>query len=257
MGHSSMQSCPLVSILIPSFNREKYLRKSIDGALNQSYRDIEVIVVDGASKDRTVDILKSYGNRIKWISEPDQGESDAYNKGVRLSQGEIICFLPSDDMLLPNAVEVAIQEFQTGDDHVGMVNGDAFLVDEQDHIIGFVRAVPLSAYYLTNIDVGRVIQPSTFLRRWAIQQAGGWDISVRYANDLDLWIRVLRNYSCRYVQTPLSYVRRHSSSLTVSQFKAALVDAYKIRRKYGGLLLSPATLRMLKVLLKYVLLKRM
>ena len=244
---------PLVSVIISSFNRKDFIAKAIDSVLCQSYQQIEVVVVDGGSKDGTQKILGGYGDKLIWISEPDRGEADAYNKGLRLCHGDIVAFLPSDDVLQPGTVGIAVQEFETSRPEVAMVNGDAFLIDTSDHIIGFVRGLALTSEYLRNVDAERVIQPSTFLKKGAVEQAGGWDPAVPYANDLDLWIRILARSSCRYVQTPLASVRDHPGSLTISRFRKVILNNFQIRRKHGGALWCPATFRQLRLLVKHTL----
>ena len=246
-------SSPLVSIVIASLNREELIGKAIDSALNQSYSQVEVVVVDGNSKDLTVEILKAYGSRIKWISEPDQGESDAYNKGLNLSRGEIVCFLPSDDMLLPDAVTLAVTEFQSATSDVAMVQGDLFVVDENDHIIGFEKGRALDAYYLTHINVSRVMQGTTFLRRRAVEEVGGWNVGGPYvlANDLDLWLRILSKYSSRYVQSPFACYRRHPGSQSISRFRDCLLACHRVRRLHGGPLVCPEAYRELRSLLRH------
>ena len=96
---------PLISVIVPSFNQGAFIRKTIESALQQDYRPIEVVVMDGASTDNTVDILKSFGDipELRWVSEPDQGVVDAVNKGLRLARGEIAAIQSSDDFYLPGA----------------------------------------------------------------------------------------------------------------------------------------------------------
>jgi glycosyltransferase involved in cell wall biosynthesis len=247
------ETSPLVSIIISSFNRKDFIAKTIDSVLSQSYSQIEVVVVDGGSKDGTQKILSGYGDKLNWISEPDRGEADAYNKGLRLCHGDIVAFLPSDDVLQSGTVGIAVQEFENSGPEVAMVNGDAFLIDTSDHIIGFVRGLALTSEYLRNVDAERVIQASTFLKKQAVEQAGAWDPAVRYASDLDLWIRILAQSSCRYVQAPLASVRDHPGSFTVSRFRKVILNNFQIRRKHGGALWCPATFRQLKLLVKHTL----
>jgi len=244
---------PLVSVVIPSYNRAQFIERTILSGLDQTYSDIELVIIDGASTDETVDILKSYGDRIRWISENDKGEADAYNKGLSLCAGQIICFLPSDDILLPDAVETAIQMFRNSEKDVALVNGDALIIDEHDHIIGFTRGAQFSKHYLVNICPGRVIQPATFIKKIAIEQVGGWDVKIKYASDLDLFIRLHTHFESQYIQKPMACVRRHSDSLTVSDTKYVLMDQYRTRRRYGGKFLSPASYRELRGLVRAVL----
>lgn len=245
-----LSEVPLVSVIIPSINRCEMLAKAVGSALSSSYENVEVVVVDGGSHDGTRELLEGYQNRVRWVSEPDLGEADAYNKGIGMAEGEILCFLPSDDLLAPHGVEAAVHTFAKSDMGVALVNGDAFLIDASDQIIGFLRGRQLSADYLLNKYSGHIIQSSTFLRRRAVEEVGGWDPSIRYANDFDLWIRVLNRFRGRYVQAALSSRRRHPESLTVKEFGRAVRETYKVRRRYGGRVISRATYEEVLAVLK-------
>jgi glycosyltransferase involved in cell wall biosynthesis len=104
----------------------EFIRRSIDSVLGQGYPDLELLVVDGASSDGTIEILNSYGDRIKWLSEPDTGQSDAINKGMGRVTGDILGYLNSDDILLPDAIEKVVAYF-AGHPECDMVYGDADL----------------------------------------------------------------------------------------------------------------------------------
>ena len=108
----SQGPAPTVSIVTPSFNQGRFIRETIESVLSQDYPAIEYMVIDGGSTDETVSILKSYGNRIFWISEPDSGQSDAINKGWKRATGEILTWLNSDDVYLPGAIAKAADYLQ-------------------------------------------------------------------------------------------------------------------------------------------------
>jgi glycosyltransferase involved in cell wall biosynthesis len=241
-----MQANPLVSVIISSLNRAKMLNRTIDSVLQQSYANLEVIVVDGKSNEDVIDILKAYGDAICWISESDKGQADAYNKGLALSGGEIVCFLPDDDLLLPNAIEIAVNAFSKAPDWVAMVNGDAFLVDENDQTVGYRRGDQLSVEYLINRNPCRIIQPATFLKKDAVSQVGGWDTSVRYPIDFELWLRLLDRFGSQYVQVPLCSVRIHSESQSIAHPIPMMIELDRIRRRHGGKCVTEAVYRELR-----------
>jgi len=139
-----MGNNPLVSIITPSFNQAQYLEETILSVLNQSYKNLEYIIIDGASTDGSVEIIKKYENKVvAWISEKDQGQTDAINKGFALAKGEIIGWLNSDDTFLPDMIEEAVQFFE---DHpeMGLVYGAANYIAGSGKVIGKFPAAQTS-----------------------------------------------------------------------------------------------------------------
>src|SRR5262245_25211876 len=122
------QTTPLVSIVTPSFNHARYIEATIRSVLAQDYSPIEYAVIDGASTDGTVEILRRYQDRIAWVSEPDRGQTDAINKGFARTRGQILAWLNSDDTLKKGAVSAAVEFLQSHPD-VAMVYGDANFID--------------------------------------------------------------------------------------------------------------------------------
>ena len=106
---NSLSNLPKVSIITPSFNQGQFLEASIRSVLEQDYPNIEYIVVDGGSKDQSVEVIKKYQDRLTWwVSEKDKGHADALNKGFSHATGEILAWLNSDDIYFPNAVSEAV-----------------------------------------------------------------------------------------------------------------------------------------------------
>ncbi|MCJ7735245.1 MAG: glycosyltransferase, partial [Anaerolineales bacterium] len=135
-----MDKKPLVSIVTPSFNQQQYLEQTIQSVLDQDYPALEYFVVDGGSNDGSIEIIKKYQDQLSgWISEPDQGQSDAINKGFARSQGEIMAWLNSDDIYLPGAIRSAVAFLQDNPE-VGMVYGDTNLIDGTGRKIGDFNA---------------------------------------------------------------------------------------------------------------------
>ena len=115
---------PLVSVIVPSFNQAEFIKDTITSILVQDYDNIEVLVIDGGSNDGTVDILKEYGDSIKWISEPDNGQGDAINKGLQISKGEIIGWLNSDDFYIYRNVVRTVVDYFKNDSSIDILYGD-------------------------------------------------------------------------------------------------------------------------------------
>src|SRR2546421_4140100 len=129
------ESClPLVTIVTPTLNMGDFLDETIDSVLSQDYPHIEYVVIDGGSTDGSVDILRSFGDRFRWVSEPDGGQSDAINKGFALCQGAIRAYLNSDDVLCPGAVRTAVMHFMRHAEW-DMIYGSALNIAADDRIL--------------------------------------------------------------------------------------------------------------------------
>ena len=118
-----IKKVPKIGIITPTFNQANYIRQTIDSVLNQKYPNLEYWIIDGKSTDDTVKILKSYGKKINWVSEKDDGQADAINIGFRkISSCDIYAYINSDDLYMPNTFELVAKEFQMGGVH--WVTGD-------------------------------------------------------------------------------------------------------------------------------------
>lgn len=200
-----------VGIVIPSFRTARFIADAIDSVLGQGYPDLRCLVMDGGSQDGTVEILRSYGDRIEWVSERDKGQADAIEKGFRrLSDCEVVGWLNSDDRLLPRAVELAARELER-DPGVVLVHGDVERVDAFGRLFDESRSVDLD-WETMRSGRGRVVQPGSFYRREAVLAAGGVDPSFHLLMDVDLWIRLLAQGRARRLPVPLAQFRVHEDA---------------------------------------------
>ena len=124
------EELPLVSVVTPSYNKGAFIEETILSVKNQTYPRIEHIIIDGGSTDNTIDVIKKYEGtyNMHWVSEPDNGQSDAVNKGWRMARGEILGWLNSDDTYMPWAVETAVK-FLTGHPNVSVVYGNCNIIN--------------------------------------------------------------------------------------------------------------------------------
>jgi glycosyltransferase involved in cell wall biosynthesis len=221
-----------ISIVTPSFNQGQFIRRTIDSILAQEYPDLEYFVQDGGSPDDTVAVLESYGDRImSWVSEKDQGQSDALNKGFARTTGEIMAYLNSDDILMPGSLAVVADHFARHPD-VDAVYGHRFIIDEEDREIGRWVMPPHDDRILAYADY--VPQETLFWRRSAWDKAGGRiDDSFRFAMDWDLILR-LQEAGAKFQRLPffLGGFRVHSAAKTtaiINEVGAKEMDRLRLR----------------------------
>ncbi len=228
-----MTSYPLVSIVTPSYNQDRYLEKTIESVLNQTYPNIEYFVIDGGSQDTSVDIIRKYQNQITWwISEPDRGQTDAINKGFARAIGEYFAWINSDDTYEKDAVAEAVTFFQSHPE-VGMIYGDANFIDSNGHVIGKFNAKQTSYKRLRSGGV-YIPQQAAFWRGKLWQQVGPLDPHFYFAMDYDLWIRLAKISKIRYVPKLWANFRLHEDAKTIFADDRCWPEMLKIHIRDGG-----------------------
>lgn len=226
-------SLPLISVVTPSFNQGAFIRETIDSVLNQDYPNIEYHVIDGGSTDNTIEVLKSYGERVRWISEPDRNTEDAVIKGFSRSSGDILASLASDDVYEKGALR-KVAEIFAADPEVAMVYGRCHYIDTKSYIIG---ECPTESFDYDHLAVYNFIaQPSAFFRRSAYEEVGGISLDLLQASDYDLWIRLTKNRKVIYLPEFLSGYRLHYAAKTLGFHDpcAKFEEYIKLTMKYYG-----------------------
>ncbi|MEW5870914.1 MAG: glycosyltransferase family 2 protein [Chloroflexota bacterium] len=183
---------PLVSIVTPSYNQAQFLENTIQSVLAQDYPKplIEYLIVDGGSQDGSLEIIQRYAGALSWwVSEPDSGQAEAINKGLRKAHGEIVAWLNSDDLYLPGAVTRAVSALQANPG-LGMVFGDAITIDTQGQLLNQLQFGNWELADLMNFRI--ICQPAVFMRRAVLEKAGYLDQSYHYMLDHHLWVRIAR-----------------------------------------------------------------
>ncbi len=205
---------PLVSIVTPSYNQGRFLRRTIDSVLNQTYAHIEYRVMDGGSKDDSPAILKSYGDRFPWVSQRDGGQTNAINMGLAQSRGEIQAYLNSDDVLQPDAVARVVRRFMERPD-CDMVYGLAHHIDADDNFLDWYPTADYSVKRL--LKECFVCQPAAFWRAAVARKIGPFDESLHYTMDLDYWLRIDRaGGRIEHLSEVLASTRLHQDAKTLS-----------------------------------------
>lgn len=203
---------PVVSVVTPSFNQGAFIRRTIDSVLTQDYPHIEFRVIDGGSTDDTVDVLKSYGERVKWVSEKDRGQTHAINKGMALATGAIRTYLNSDDVLHPGAVARVVHHF-TENPGCDLVYGRDALIDADDQYLAMYPTRPYSFEAL--VEQCCISQPAAFWRDRLAGRVGPFDEGLKLVMDYDYWLRAARAGGVlEHVPDVLAHTRLHKQTKT-------------------------------------------
>ena len=217
---------PLVSIITPSYNQAKFLEAAMASVLNQNYPAIEYIVVDGGSSDGSQEIIKSFADQLAWwVSEPDQGQADAINKGFKKASGEIIAWLNSDDLYLPWTVFEAVQAFSENPD-VGMIYGDAVSADGEGRLLNELRFESWGVKDLLQFRV--ICQPAVFMKRSVVEKVGYLDSSYHFFLDHQLWIRLARITNLRHISRIWAVSRYHAEAKNVTMASQCGKEVFRI-----------------------------
>lgn len=225
---------PKISIITPSYNQAPYIEATLRSVLDeQDYPNLEYWVIDGGSTDGTLDILRRYEGRLRWISEPDGGQADAINKGMRLATGDILAWMNSDDLYAPGALRAAGEYFAAHPETM-FLYGDALAIDEHDASHGIrVHVRAADADYLVNTG-DPIVQPASFWRREVWQACGELDVSLRYALDYEYWMRVARRYPLTYLPVVLAKERLYADAKTFRGSIARSEEIAASARRHGG-----------------------
>lgn len=186
------KSNKLLSIVIASYNYASYLEQAIKSILNQNFTDYELIIIDGGSTDNSVEIIKKYSDKISyWISEPDNGQSDAFNKGFKQASGKFGFWLNADDILLPNSLSVIAEYIQKYSNTNWFVANTIFF--DENYKILRCRKGPKWKDCLIKNGVIYVYGPSSIFSLDLLHKVDGFDINLFYSMDTDLWMRFVKD----------------------------------------------------------------
>ncbi len=228
-----------LTVVTPSYNGSAFIERTIESVLSQRGEfDLEYLVVDGGSDDGTLDILRRYEGRLRWVSEPDRGQSDAINKGFAMARGDVLAWLNADDVYAPGALAAVVRTFR--ETSARWCFGECAIIDETDRPIR--RALSrykswVSRRYSRRRLVGRnfIPQPAVFFRRDLLDEAGPLDESLRYAMDYDLWLRFGCLAEPVFISRRLAGFRWHQGSVTGAGYAIGAWECFAIacRRARG------------------------
>jgi glycosyltransferase involved in cell wall biosynthesis len=222
---------PTIGIVTPSFQMAGFLRETIDSVLAQDWPHVDYLVMDGGSRDGTRDLLEGYGDRIRWVSEPDGGQADAVNRGFERTHGELFTFINADDVYRPGALRAAVEGFVRNPD-AAAVYGDADFVDRNGDTV--------TPYPVRDFDRERlmhecfVCQPAAFVRRDTWAAVGGLDAELRYALDYDLWIRLSEHHRMARIPGTLATSRMHPDNKSLGERGGLYRESMAAARRHFG-----------------------
>ncbi|GBO90148.1 glycosyltransferase [Marinobacter salsuginis] len=207
----------LVSVIVPVYNRAHLLTETVESILAQTYRNIEIILVNDGSTDNSLEVIKALQQEnhdvIRIVDQDNQGQTIARNNGVEQSCGRYVAFLDSDDLWVPDKLEQQIPLF---DENVGLVYGGVELIDECGETIGFDACDPdvQGEIYPQLLVKNRMTGGSVVVLREALDRVGLFDPEFSAAENWDLWLRICKVYQARLVNKPVVKYRRHENNMS-------------------------------------------
>lgn len=230
---------PLPSVVVPNLNGARFLEGTLDSIAAQRSVRPEVVIVDGGSTDGSLEIIERWAEEhgARWISEPDEGQAQAINKGFRIVRGDIVTWINSDDCLHPDAVSKVVAEF-TADPELDFVWGFCLEIDADGRPLRILN--PGVRTDLSDLRRTRnfIPQPASWYRRRVIDRFGPLDESYHFAFDFEFFLRIAGQVEAGFVPEILAMFRVHETSKTVSQTGAFGPEAWRAFRSHGGSLRS-------------------
>ena len=227
---------PKFSIITVTYNAEKVLEDTIQSVIFQTYRNVEYIIVDGASKDHTLEIVNKYHNRInKVISEPDKGLYDAMNKGIQLATGDYLCFLNAGDKFHDSETLQKIVHTLKGQELPDVIYGETAIVDEEGHFLHMRRLSTPAHLNWKSFKQGMLVCHQAFFvnRELAINHL--YNLQYRFSADFDWCIRIMKKAKCLH-NTRLTLIDYLNEGMTTKNHKASLKERFCIMAKHYGLI---------------------
>lgn len=223
---------PRISVVTPSYNQGQYIEETIRSVLLQGYPNLEYIIMDGRSTDDSVEIIKKYEPWLAfWVSEPDQGQSHAINKGIQKASGEILFWLNSDDLCLPHSFYKAAQAFHSSP-MPSLVIGQAQIINAEGQIIGELNSQFTSWEDLLTSPRNVIRQVSTFFSRRLFSELGLIDEGLHIAMDTELLIRFTQFCRPLILDQYVTAYRKHSGAKTAKQLIRGYEESDRVRDKY-------------------------
>ena len=242
----------IISIVTPSLNQGQFIEQTIKSVLLQEGNFyIDYIIVDGGSNDNSIEVIKKYdkllifkkypikckGISYRWWSRLDNGQSHAINQGFKITKGDILAWINSDDFYEPGVFDFIFKEFNKNS-FLDLIYGDGYYLHEESKKRELGKS--MSANFGEFLKRPRFLfQPSAFFTKRVVEKIGSLDESLDYTMDYDLWLRIFKNSNTLYVPKVLANARLWEKSKTVSQIEKFAQERIRIYKKYGGNIIDP------------------
>lgn len=239
---------PKTSVIIPAYNAAEHIRETLDSVFAQTFQDFEVVVVDDGSADQTVDILKSYGDRIRWTVQKHQGQAYAINRAIGMAKGQYLAYFDADDIMMPTKLEVQVRYLEEHPEVDLVYTADTYVTPSR---LKRLRRVsnPLDYFFLLQFCF--ILRITVMHRRSCLDKVGLFKEEITGSDDWDMWVRMSEQCEMRYIDQVLSTYRIHGANISRTRPKplhrnrririTILQDAYRRRGRpfwLGMMLLS-------------------
>ena len=225
---------PTFSIITVTYNAGKVLEDTIQSVISQTYRNVEYIIVDGSSKDNTLEIIGKYSKHIsKMVSEPDKGLYDAMNKGIRMATGDYLCFLNAGDKFHAKETLQQITETLKDKDLPDVIYGETAIVDEGGNFLHMRRLSTPERLNWKSFKQGMLVCHQAFLAKRALALKYPYDMQYRFSADFDWCIRIMKEAKCLH-NTRLTLIDYLNEGMTTRNHKASLKERFRIMAKHYG-----------------------
>lgn len=224
-----------VSVIMNCLNGERYLREAIDSVFAQTYTNWEIVFWDNASTDASAEIAKAYGTRVRYFrSDETSSLGKARNLAIAQATGEYVALLDCDDVWMPDKLDKQVA-LGNADSSIGLVYSDCLFIDQDGRVIGrcFKAAPPPPGNPFIGLLTRRNFIPclSVLMRRTVVEKVGGFNPALGFAEDLDLFLRILREHKAAYVNEPLARNRRHGGAITAAGSPGSTKEVISVIRQ--------------------------
>lgn len=219
----------LLSVVIPTYNRVDYLREAIESVLAQTYKNYEILVVDDGSTDNTRELVASYASRIKYIYQDNKGPSAARNNGIRNAKGNLIAFLDSDDLWHPDKLAKQVAVFVENPSLSFLATGYGEINTKYEVIkTNVLQSSELRSLQRKEMYKNFFATSSVMVKKTCFNKAGLFNENLHFAEDWEMWIRILKYYSFDYVPNLLVQYRVHPIKITTTSVSNNITDWKKV-----------------------------